>query len=199
MPKRTFFNLPPARQQKILETAAAYYSETPFSEITLRSLTERLGMPVGTFYRYFTDKDELFLHLCQVFNDEYKWIEGFILRPPFEEVADDWNPPHIIRFFEAFFQAPEEVQRRFYFEIFPQKGLDMHKNELMRLKYQGLLRDDIDIDLIAYLYSTVMYNLNAYFNRMKIEDKGLRWQIRKYLFYSFFKYGVMRPDVDENQ
>ena len=199
MPKSTFFNLPPERQQEILETAAEYYSETPFSEITLRSLTERLGMPMGTFYRYFTDKDELFLHLCQVLNDGYKWIEGFILSPPFEEVEDDCNPPHIIRFFEAFFEAPEEVQRRFYFEIFPRAGLDMHKNELMRLKYQGMLRDDVDIDLIAFLYCTVMYNLNAYFNRMNIRDKALRWHIRKYLFYNFFKYGVLRPDADAHQ
>ena len=52
MEKPVFLRLPVAKRQSILEKGKAVYIQYPYEDITIRFLTERMGMDVTTFYRY---------------------------------------------------------------------------------------------------------------------------------------------------
>jgi len=63
MPKKTFFNLPDDKRERIAELAIEEFSERPYSKASISRMVERAGIAKGSFYQYFEDK-----------LDVYRWL-----------------------------------------------------------------------------------------------------------------------------
>lgn len=64
LPTSTFFNLRPEKQERLL-TAAREFAAQPFHEASINSMIRAAGIPRGSFYMYFRDKEELFQYLVR--------------------------------------------------------------------------------------------------------------------------------------
>ena len=60
MPRPRFLNLDPLLRRRILETAAAEFSEHGFKHASLNHVIKALGLSKGVFYYYFDSKADLF-------------------------------------------------------------------------------------------------------------------------------------------
>ena len=67
MPSSTFLNLPAEKQEKLLEAATREFSHRPFNEASINQIIKEAGIPRGSFYMYFADKQELFAYLLEDF------------------------------------------------------------------------------------------------------------------------------------
>ncbi len=65
LPTSTFFNLRPEKQERLLTAAAREFAAQPFHEASINSMIRAAGIPRGSFYMYFRDKEELFQYLVQ--------------------------------------------------------------------------------------------------------------------------------------
>ena len=65
MPTSTFFNLRPEKQERLLTAAAREFAAQPFHEASINSMIRAAGIPRGSFYMYFRDKEELFHYLVR--------------------------------------------------------------------------------------------------------------------------------------
>lgn len=65
MPTKTFFNLDPLKQTKILSIATHEFSELPFSEVSINKIVKKSEISRGSFYTYFADKHDLFFYLIE--------------------------------------------------------------------------------------------------------------------------------------
>lgn len=63
MPTATFFNLPYEKWEKIMRAARAEFARVPFSEASINRIVRAAGIPRGSFYMYFKNKEDLFLCL----------------------------------------------------------------------------------------------------------------------------------------
>lgn len=63
MPKKTFHNLTSDKQDKILDAAKVEFSKHPYNEVSINIIIKNAGIPRGSFYQYFTDKDDLYTYL----------------------------------------------------------------------------------------------------------------------------------------
>lgn len=82
MPKETFFNLPEAKRERIVELAIEEFSENPYGQASLSKIVVRAGIAKGSIYQYFENK-----------LDFYRWLvleEG--PRRKLEYLA--FNEPH---------------------------------------------------------------------------------------------------------
>ena len=70
MPSSTFLNLPPEKQEKLLEAATREFSTRPFNEASINQIIKEAGIPRGSFYMYFQDKEELFRYLLRGYVDQ---------------------------------------------------------------------------------------------------------------------------------
>lgn len=70
MPSSTFMNLPAEKQEKLLEAATREFSRKPFNEASINQIIKDAGIPRGSFYMYFQDKEELFRYLLQGYMDQ---------------------------------------------------------------------------------------------------------------------------------
>ena len=70
MPTNTFFNLPEEKRKKLIAAALEEFSTVPFSDASINKIIRRAGIPRGSFYMYFEDKQELFLYLIRSFVEQ---------------------------------------------------------------------------------------------------------------------------------
>ncbi|MDD3347736.1 TetR/AcrR family transcriptional regulator [Oscillibacter sp.] len=63
MPTATFFNLPPEKQERLMNAASREFSAKPYNEASINQIIQEAAVPRGSFYMYFQDKEDLFRYL----------------------------------------------------------------------------------------------------------------------------------------
>lgn len=81
MPSSMFLNLPAQKQEKLLEAATREFSRRPYTEASINQIIKDAGIPRGSFYMYFTDKEDLFRYLLSGYVDQMVMVlEEALLR-----------------------------------------------------------------------------------------------------------------------
>ncbi len=65
MPHDTFFRLPAEKQQRILDAAVQEFAQYAYKDASINRLIKAAGIPRGSFYQYFTDKEDLYRYLLE--------------------------------------------------------------------------------------------------------------------------------------
>lgn len=65
MPSSTFFRLPQEKRQRLLDAAWEEFTQTRFSAVSINKIILRARIPRGSFYQYFSDKEDLFRYLLE--------------------------------------------------------------------------------------------------------------------------------------
>lgn len=81
VPTQTFFNLPDTKRQAIIDIAIDEFAEHGFKNASISRMVASAGIAKGSFYQYFTDKEDLLLYLIRLAGEEkFRFIQG--LQPP---------------------------------------------------------------------------------------------------------------------
>lgn len=95
MPTETFFRLPEAKRETLLRCARQEFARVPYPDASINRIIRAAGIPRGSFYMYFADKADLFLHLMDQFVDTFTQTvcrlleeEGGALFPAFRRLFD---------------------------------------------------------------------------------------------------------------
>lgn len=67
MPSRTFFNLPEEKRERLLQAAREEFARVPYDQVSINKIIQSAGIPRGSFYMYFTNKEDLFLYMMEEF------------------------------------------------------------------------------------------------------------------------------------
>lgn len=62
----TFLHLPEEKRNRFLEAAWEEFTAVSYAEASINQIVRRAGVPRGSFYQYFTDKQDLFLYLMNL-------------------------------------------------------------------------------------------------------------------------------------
>ncbi|KRN29294.1 transcriptional regulator [Lactobacillus selangorensis] len=75
MPKKTFFRLPEAKQQRLMTAARIEFSRARFEDASISNIIKLASIPRGSFYQYFEDKADIFdYYVQQIFaNMDAEW------------------------------------------------------------------------------------------------------------------------------
>lgn len=65
MPSNTFLNLNKEKRDKIIEVSLKEFSSVPYPEVSINKIIMNAGIPRGSFYMYFKDKEDLFEYLME--------------------------------------------------------------------------------------------------------------------------------------
>ena len=69
MPSKTFFHLPAEKRERLLLAAEEKFARVPYAEASINRMIRAAGIPRGSFYMYFRDKEELFHYLLKRYQD----------------------------------------------------------------------------------------------------------------------------------
>jgi AcrR family transcriptional regulator len=65
MPKQTFFHLSKQKQESLINAAKREFSRVPLYEASISNIIKDAGIPRGSFYQYFEDKEDVFFFLLE--------------------------------------------------------------------------------------------------------------------------------------
>lgn len=71
MPSSTFFRLPEEKRQRLLTAAREEFKRTRYTEASINRIILSARIPRGSFYQYFTDKEDLFRYLMGDMRDYF--------------------------------------------------------------------------------------------------------------------------------
>ncbi len=194
MPKNNFELLADEKKEALLTAAIALFSDKPYADISLEDITVGLNLPSASFYRYFKDKEDLLLTALNFQTTYDELSEDFIRNPRDVEAERPLRDKKLVYHIRS---LPEETLRKLYFGRYKDTTKSVFHKELLKLKYEGALREDIDPDLIAYMYATTMYNLQLYFREIGLssfEDVELCSKMIKTFYHSFFRHGIIKTE-----
>ena len=80
MPSTTFFHLPAEKRERLLAAARAEFVRVPYEDASINRMIREAGIPRGSFYMYFTDKEDLFHYLMESYGQQLV-----------EQVEDGWT------------------------------------------------------------------------------------------------------------
>ncbi|PQQ47036.1 TetR family transcriptional regulator [Bacillus thuringiensis] len=76
MPKQTFFNLEREKKEVLIQAAKKEFSRVPLFEASISNIIKDAGIPRGSFYQYFEDKEDVFFFLLN--NHSKRYNDKFI-------------------------------------------------------------------------------------------------------------------------
>lgn len=71
MPSDTFFRLPEEKRQRLMDAAWEEFTTVRFSDASINKIIRTANIPRGSFYQYFTDKDDLFAYLVRPLQNHF--------------------------------------------------------------------------------------------------------------------------------
>jgi len=169
MPFETFHKLAAEKQEKILAVAIREFSNQPYAAASISAIVRDAGIAKGSFYQYFTDKKDLYLHLLQLgMARKLSLVTQF--RPPSNNLKTfdylKWMMQAAVQFELAYPDLARIAYRAFVEEIpFPEEvdglvkqGGASYFNDFLA---QGILHEDVapwvDTDMAAYMLQ-IIYN-----------------------------------------
>ncbi len=72
MPKNTFYHLSDEKKGRIFDAAVQEFSTRRFSEASVNQIIKNAGIPKGSFYQYFTGKEDIYLYMLEEISKEKK-------------------------------------------------------------------------------------------------------------------------------
>ena len=201
MAKQTFLNLQPKKKAIFKEAVYQLFSSRAYETIGIRDITEAAGIALGGFYRYFDDKDEMFLDLfCEI---ESRLIEKDILdlgdQLVFNEVLDAESiqlmlTPLEAAFGETFYRLPDNVLYKYYFQGYAENVYHGYRNFFASLEERGGLKEGMNAEFAFYCYITSFFNFLIYVRRLNMNTSESIFRMKKVFFKETVMPGIVKPD-----
>lgn len=174
MPNATFFNLPSAKRQGILDCAIAEFAATDYDRASISNIAKQAKIAKGSFYQYFADKKDLYLYLIDLATQQ-KIAYFKSTRPPESEIGFfaylRWLFGASTQF-ELIYPALGQIVHRAFYSDLPFHDEVLKRTQMASSGYirelvnQGIERGDIaasvDADLAVFILNTLIYRLRDF-------------------------------------
>ncbi|MCA9973848.1 MAG: TetR/AcrR family transcriptional regulator [Anaerolineales bacterium] len=187
MPKETFFNLPAEKRDAILAIAIDEFADHDYKSASISRIVRQAGIAKGSFYQYFDDKKDLYLHLVDLVTQEKMRVLGnnpppdpdmgmfayvrWLLRAGLDfEFSNPRLAEIAYRSMYGDAPLPAEVLAQIkggvsgYFAQLVQQGVQ-----------QGVVDPALDPEVAAFVFNAVLLSLGDYvLQRLRIPPERLR-------------------------
>lgn len=194
MPSQTFLNLDQEKQRKLLMAAREEFSCNSYNDVSINKIIMKAGIPRGSFYMYFKDKDELFEYLLLI--NREKLME--VIRQCFEHNNGDLYNSFICLYDEMVeYIVNNDYSRLFknafiYFgthkKNFAKPGYPIYLQVKDLINTENLKNEELEfifIMLFHHLFMTITYCIN----NDCLDDKMFFKRKLNILCYGIYKEG----------
>lgn len=168
MPKDTFINLGEDKKRRIFDAAVKEFSTRRFSEASINQIVKSAGIPRGSFYQYFNDKEDIYLYMYEEILREKR--ANYNDDPPMDLEADIFELCiYTLKASLKWSRAKPEYSRisilmelddsEFIMKLWT-NTVKVLKDLIERDKERGLIRPEIDSDLVVDLIYTLIIKEN---------------------------------------
>lgn len=174
MPKQTFLNLPEEKRKAFIDIALDEFAHNDYNTASVSKIVEKAGIAKGSVYQYFEDKQDLFMYLLDVANQE---MMGVIQQAPLPDPDADffetlrWQMSAAVRA-SVKFPIHSKLARRAYSSPLPFRDTILEKTKKVREEhFQGLvgraqasghLDPRLDPSIVSFMVQGLMNDMGSF-------------------------------------
>ncbi len=152
-----------ARRQQILDGARAAFARHGYEGATVRLLEDEIGLSRGAIFHHFTDKEDLFLTLAA--QDAAEMVETVardglvaVMRQLIASPDAGWLGTQL----EVSRRSRTDAKFRDALASIMSQLRDATRNRLSRQRAAGVIRTDVDLEVLASYLELIMEGLVAH-------------------------------------
>jgi AcrR family transcriptional regulator len=191
MPKPTFLKLKVEKKEKFILAAFEEFAQHHYETASISRLVDKLGIAKGSIYQYFEDKKDLYLFLIEYANQQKQKAIAEVIRKNYANFFEmyeqiyvsgtqfDLENPLISRFLQNVSQERYAEELGDLHLITQRQSIDFFKNLLKNEQLKGLLRSDIEADLMALMIVQVGNGILDFIKLKNLQETDLNIFFRK--------------------
>lgn len=206
MAKESFYRLPVEKQKRIIQCAINQFAKYGYDNCSMQSIASCANIAKGSIYTYFGSKKMLFMHIIDMcINMKLELLSKTLT--DYSNITDFFEFFHTvisssIRFalqypdlFKIFQDlqknAPEDIKKEFNQKA---QNFSLPFSKLMFQKAQSTcqIRDNIDLDLITYIFPNLIRNFGEYIISFDPNLSFEKCETYARQFIDVIKYGLCR-------
>lgn len=178
MPKATFLNLPKEKRKKIEDVSFDEFSTYGFDNASINRIVSNARIAKGSFYQYFEDKKDLFLHLFDVAGKAKMSFMSPILMNPYEVSFIDYmrevyrvgikfskEYPHAAKVSNMYFRMIDHPVMKEVMSANLDAGNQFFETLLHEAIERGEIKESIDKKFVTHLLISMNLSIAEYFLR----------------------------------
>lgn len=182
MIKRTFYNLPPEKREKIIDVTRKEFRKGSKKKITINSVIKNAGISRGSFYQYFDDKldlvelmaDDMMNKMSEYIKEQLVIYNGDIFEIPlviFDVMFnEDSSYKDVVVFTDRNNQNSELISEYMFYRFRKYNFWNKLSNYINRSKLR--LNSDEDIKYIVFIMEDAFRNaLSNISKNPKLKDR----------------------------
>ncbi|RKD32973.1 TetR/AcrR family transcriptional regulator [Thermohalobacter berrensis] len=185
MPKNTFFNLPEDKREKILDSAIDEFAKYSYHKASINRIVKKSGIAKGSFYQYFEDKKDLYKYIIDISTQKklkyLTYVMNNLNRLNFFQIVRELylagikfakDNPKLSEIANNFVRDTDSNLKDEILESGIKKSNNLFKQLLTQGIDNGDIDPNIDIDLVAYVITSLSISISEYFiKEVKGEDE----------------------------
>ena len=184
MPKQTFLNLPEEKRRAFIEIARDEFANNDYNIASVSKIVEKAGIAKGSVYQYFEDKQDLFLYLLEISNQE---MLGHVTQtPPPDQNADffetlRWQMSVVVQA-SVKYPVHSKLARRAYTSPLPFRDKLLEKAKkvreehfqglVLRAQASGQLDPKLDPAVVSFMVQGLMNDMGSFLQSKFGKRKG---------------------------
>lgn len=182
MPKDTFFNLSEEKREKIIHAATDQFAGLHYSKVTINGIVQAAGIPKGSFYQYFENKDDLYIYLFTELGDTkldmFEGLRGRVATLSFREYMLAYigelkklesSNSRMAQLKQEFLnECPQHIKKQILKLEIP-KSIKRFRRVIEDYIQKGDFRQNLDSGIAAYVTVMSISNLENY-DYSEVED-----------------------------
>lgn len=199
MPTPTYFNLPKEKREAIEQASILEFANHTFSEASINQIVKASNISRGSFYQYFEDKEDCYLHILTMIAKEKMKLFGTIVNRSEQDCIFDEYEQMLEATIEWIKQKPLYYQMGMYMDMDDsefirklikrnQASMDYFIQLVKRDQDRGLIKSSINpVVLVDMLWSINRNTLMQFY--LKQDFDGMRIHVKEMI--AIIKGGAM--------
>lgn len=163
MPRPTFFNLPQAKQQKVIESIISEFSQYPLSQGSVARIVKKADIARGSFYQYFDDLEDAYYYVLGLVGEKkMAYLRPVLHASPDLPVMDLFKRlfragvqfgaehPQLAKMGALFLQEEKRIRQEVVAEE-EEGAIRFYHDLLMKGKQTGEIASDLDLHMAAFV------------------------------------------------
>lgn len=211
MPRKTYENLSYDRKEEFKNIVMELFINNEYKDIGIRDIAKATDISVGLFYKYFLDKDEMYLTFFsetekKIIEKEKELKKTFFSLTPYIDISESLTSLEV-EFNKSFYDAPRDVQLKFFYDGYANSMYTPIYEELVEMENSEKLNPNLDLDLIYHIIITSMFDFIQYVKskNLTLEDDIVNLK-KEYYVNMVFKgilsenfYNILKNNVKSNK
>lgn len=201
MPKETFIKLKPLKKKKLMDAMTKELSIHTFEHLSIANIVRDAGIPRGSFYQYFEDKEDLYLYyfkyIAEIKNDYFKDIFTNETMTFFERIENLFKQG---LFFKKTFPDLVEVAKKmyesqYYKDLLIKGGWQNKVSETYQMWIEqdqklGIIRETINSKMLSELINEMTSRISLDSFIYERYDESI-WEQKLEEMFDILKKGIL--------